>query len=75
MAIWDALLRFWTTIYTGMLNRILVDQGSALGKSEQFESLAVVQIRPREVISTALLTEHRLGGRYCRMQRTQPKYM
>ncbi len=39
-AIWDALLRCWATVYTGLPNRILVDQGSQLGKSEPFISLA-----------------------------------
>lgn len=40
MAIWDSILRCWATNYSGTPNRILVDQGSALIKSELFVSLA-----------------------------------
>ena len=29
--IWKAILQCWATIYTGLLNRMLVDQGSAFG--------------------------------------------
>ena len=39
-AIWDALLRCWASIYNGLPNRILVDQGRNVGKSEPFVSLA-----------------------------------
>ena len=39
-AIWDTLLSCWASIYTGLPNRILVDQGSNVGKSEPFISLA-----------------------------------
>lgn len=38
--IWKSLLKCWATIYTGLPNRILVDQGSELGKSGIFASLA-----------------------------------
>lgn len=31
--IWNTLMECWVTIYTGLLNRILVDQGSNLGPS------------------------------------------
>lgn len=39
LTIWDTPLRCWATVYTGLPNRILVDFGSALGKSEPFVSL------------------------------------
>lgn len=38
--VWDTLLSCWASIYTGLPNRILVDQGTNLGKSEPFFSLA-----------------------------------
>lgn len=38
--IWETLMQCWASIYTGLPNRILVDQGSNMGKSEPFISLA-----------------------------------
>ena len=37
--IWATCLKCWATIYTGLPNRLMVDQGSAFGKSESFISI------------------------------------
>ena len=37
--IWTTFLLCWATIYTGLPNRLMVDQGSALGKNGIFASL------------------------------------
>lgn len=60
--IWDTLLRFWAPIYTGLLNWILVDQGSYLANSESFVSLAAranveVQCTGREAHSSLAIGE------------------
>ena len=38
-AMWYTFVKRWSTIYTGLSNRIIVDQGSALGKSGVFALL------------------------------------
>ena len=38
--IWKTFLLNWSTIYTGMPNRMIIDQGSALGRSSVFAELA-----------------------------------
>lgn len=50
--IWDAFLRCWAAIYTGLPIRILVDQGSQLGKSQLFAS--IVEIHNVELQTTGI---------------------
>lgn len=38
--IWTSFFRFWVAIYTGLPNRLLLDQGSALGTSQYFTFIA-----------------------------------
>ena len=63
-AVWDALLRCRASICTGLPNRILVDQGSNLGKSEPFISLAAranVEVQGTGIEAHSSL---RIGERY-----------
>eukprot|EP00171_Calliarthron_tuberculosum_P022911 IDg22911t1 len=62
--IWDSILNSWATIYTGMPNRMLVDQGSAFGKSDAFISIAT---RSNVQVETTGIEAHNslgLGERY-----------
>eukprot|EP00171_Calliarthron_tuberculosum_P023032 IDg23032t1 len=74
-AIWDAILKCWATIYTGLPNRMLVDQGSALGKSDTFVSIAA---RSNVHVESTVIEAHSslgIGERYHRATRNALRKM
>jgi len=57
--IWDTFLKCWAAVYTGLPNRILVDQGTQLGKSQEF--INIVGLHNVEFEGTGIEAHSSLG--------------